>query len=97
MFFQLGTGDALEYSMVAAGFGNVRTERIAVTLHYETAEDACAAVFVGGPVALAYRKFEDPVREQVHAEYMESIEPYRRDGRFEIPGEYVIACGWKST
>ncbi len=97
MFFQMGTGDALAYAMGVAGFSDVRAERISVDLHYETAEDACAAVFVGGPVALAYRKFTDSVREKVHAEYLESIEPFRLNGTYEIPGEYVIVCGRKPS
>ena len=35
------------------------------------AEDALAAVFRGGPVALAYSRFDDATRRAVHAEYLE--------------------------
>ena len=31
------------------------------------------AAFAGGPVALAYSRMEDDVREGAHAEYLESI------------------------
>jgi hypothetical protein len=48
---------------------------------------------VGGPVALAYSRFDDATREEAHAEYLTSIEPYRNGKRYEIPGEFVIARG----
>ena len=95
MFFQLGMGRALEVAFSQAGFYDVTSERISVTLHYDSAEEACAAVFAGGPVAMAYRKFDDATREGAHREYLDSIEPYRLGEQYRIPGEFVIACGWK--
>ena len=93
MFFQLGTGDMLRQAFEAAGFSGVRLERLTSTLHYESAEDACGAAFVGGPVALAYSRFDDDTRREAEAEYLASIEPYRHGAAYDVPGEFVIACG----
>jgi hypothetical protein len=65
-------------------------------LRYSTADDACGAAFAGGPVALAYSRFDDETRREAHAEYLASIEAYRRGERYEIPGEFVVAKGRKA-
>ncbi len=96
MFFQLGTGDMLRHAFDAAGFSDVRVERIASVLHYDSADEALGAAFLGGPVALAYSRFDDQVRDQAHAEYLASIEPHRRGDTYDVPGEFVIACGRRS-
>ncbi len=95
MFFQLGQADLLERQFMEAGFENVRVERIETTLRYDSVEDAIGAAFVGGPVALAYSRFDEETRAGAHADYVRSIEPYRRGTRYEIPGEFVIAGGTK--
>jgi ubiquinone/menaquinone biosynthesis C-methylase UbiE len=91
LFFRLGAGDALTRELEAAGFTNVRSERLTIPLRYDTPDEACAAAFVGGPVALAYSRFADDVREQVHAEYLQSIAPYRDGAGYSVPGEFVVA------
>jgi len=93
MFFQLGTGDQLQQTFAAAGFAAVTARRVDALLHYASAEEACGAAFAGGPVALAYSRFDARTREEAHAEYVASIEPYRRDAAFAIPGEFVVASG----
>jgi hypothetical protein len=95
LFFQLGTGTALEMTFSAAEFTDLETQRISTVLEYESAEDACGAAFAGGPVALAYSRFDDATRDEAHAEYITSIEPYRKGDRYEIPGEFVITSGRK--
>ena len=93
MFFQLGTGDMLTKVMQAAGFGDVIVERIAVPLHYGSPDEALGAAFVGGPVALAYSHSDQQARGEAHAEYLASIESYRRGERYDVPGEFVVARG----
>ncbi len=95
LFFQLGTGDTLAESMAAAGLGRVETERLSARLLYDSAEEAVGAAFAGGPVALAYARFDHATREEAHAEYLASIEPYRTGDGYDIPGEFVVARGWK--
>ena len=93
LFFQLGTKDSLARCFAQAGFGDVRFERLEVELAYASAEEALLGAFRGGPVALAYSRFDDPTREAVHAEYLRSIESYRDGARYRIPGEFVAAVG----
>jgi ubiquinone/menaquinone biosynthesis C-methylase UbiE len=93
MFFALGTGDALAAAMRAAGFTDVATRRISTVLHYESAEDACGAAFAGGPVALAYSRFDEETREAAHAEYLASIDRFRTGSQFDVPGEFVVCRG----
>jgi ubiquinone/menaquinone biosynthesis C-methylase UbiE len=93
LFFQLGTGDALQYTFELGGFSDIRIERLSTILEYATEEDACGAAFAGGPVALAYSRFDDETREQAHSEYLDSISGYRNGNGYEIPGEFVIGYG----
>jgi len=95
LFFQLGTKDSLARAFAEAGFVEVRLERIEVELEYASGDEALAAVFKGGPVALAYSRFDGPTRGAVHAEYLESIEMYRDGETYRIPGEFVSAVGVK--
>jgi len=93
LFFQLGTGDMLRVSLERAFFKQVEIERISAVLQYPTAEDAVGAAFAGGPVALAYSRFEPAIREEVHAEYLASIAGYKKGSGYAIPGEFVIGRG----
>jgi SAM-dependent methyltransferase len=92
MFFHLGTGDVLARTFEAAGFTEIRTQRLSTTLCYASAEDALGAVFRGGPVALAYSRFDAATRRAVHAEYLDSIAAYRTGGGYRVPGEFVVAA-----
>lgn len=95
LFFQQGTGNTLKKSFEMAGFKDVEVDRFMVKLHYSTQDEAIIAAFAGGPVALAYQKFDDETKEQVHAEYLNSIAAYRENGGYSIPGEFVVARGEK--
>jgi len=95
LFFQLGTGEALSMTYEAAGFGEVVCERITTVLEYERPDSAVGAAFAGGPVAMAYSRFDDETREEAHAEYLASIEPFRSDEGYRIPGEFVVVHGVK--
>jgi ubiquinone/menaquinone biosynthesis C-methylase UbiE len=95
MFFQLGTQDILAQTFAAAGFAEVRAERLAVTLAYGCDDEALGAAFRGGPVALAYARFDDATRQAVHGAYLRSIADYRNGAGYKIPGEFVVAAGVK--
>ena len=95
MFFNLGNKDMLKRSFEAAGFKNIRMERLLTQLAYATAAEACAAAFEGGPVALAYFKFEEWVKEEVKKEYLHSIKVFQEGEGYLVPGEFVIASGYK--
>lgn len=91
MFFQLGTGDNVRYVLQRAGFADIDVVRLPSPLRYDSAEAACGAAFAGGPVALAYSRFDDQTRAEAEAEYLASIEPWRDGDGYDIPGEFVIA------
>ena len=96
MFFSLGAPGGLEYAFERAGFTHLHEERVLMTLDWKSDEEACGAMFPGGPVALPYSKFDEATRAAVHAEYLESIAQYRRpDGGYDVPGEFVYMLGRK--
>lgn len=95
MFFHLGTLDTLARSFAEAGFNDIRTERVEVSLTYASEDDALGAAFRGGPVALAYNRFDDATKEAVHAEYLQSIAEFRNGEGYTIPGEFVATMGTK--
>jgi ubiquinone/menaquinone biosynthesis C-methylase UbiE len=90
LFFRLGQAGTLARLCADAQFGSIEQHRIATTLHYADAEEACNAAFIGGPVALAWSRFDDEVRQRVFRRYLEAIEPWREGGGYRIPGEFVI-------
>ena len=91
LFFSLGNGESLAELCASAGLTSIEQERIATTLDYADAEQACAAAFVGGPVALAWSRFDSDVRARVCERYLEAIAPWRcENGSYRLPGEFVI-------
>lgn len=96
LFFQLGTGENLSHLLHETGLDDIRSERFEIDLHYDSEEEAIVGAFLGGAVAMAYRKFDDRTKQEAHAEYLESIAPYRSGGGYDIPGEFVICTGRKA-
>jgi len=92
LFFRLGQQDALARLCTDAAFENVKHRRITTTLVYADSDEACDAVFVAGPVALAWSRFDDEVRARARARYLEAIDPWRHDEGYRIPGEFVVAA-----
>ena len=95
LFFSLGTADRLSELFREAGLADVIAERIETTLEWESGDAACDAAFVGGPVALAYSRFDESMRCAVRRDYLASIEPWRDGSRYRIPGEFVVVAGVK--
>ncbi len=97
LFFRLGQAGALARACTEAGFEAVSTECITTTLDYASADEACEAAFVGGPVALAWSRFDAPVRERVRRHYLESIAPWRDGEAYRVPGEFVVVSARRPT
>ncbi len=95
LFFQLGTGNNLMRAFEQAGFKKIRCKLINTYLYYSDAEAACSAVFAGGPVAMAYSRFDEASKREAEAEYIDSIAAYRKNGAYFIPGEFVVVSGCK--
>lgn len=90
LFFSLGQQDALARVCEEAGFVDVQAYRIGTTLHYSNAREASDAAFVGGPVALAWSRFDEPTRQRVRERYIDAISPWRDGEKFRVPGEFVV-------
>lgn len=95
LFFQLGTGNTLSQLFKTVGLEDVASHRFSYNLHFQDDEQACVAAFLGGAVALAYHKFNDPIKQEVHKEYLDSIIQYRNGQSYDVPGEFVITKGFK--
>jgi SAM-dependent methyltransferase len=91
MFFQLGTGDSMAQCFRQAGFRDVVVERVSTDLLYDSGDAAADAAFAGGPVAMAYSRFDEETRAGARADYIASIDAYRDGEGYRIPGEFVIA------
>jgi len=97
MFFQLGTGPSMTLALERNGFVDISADRISTRLEYATGDEAADAAFAGGPVAMAYSRFDDDTRRSARADYIASIEGYRSGGGYRVPGEFVIASGRRPT
>lgn len=95
LFFRLGTKGALAREMEWAGLSIVSEERISTELSYSSAASALDAAFAGGPVALAYNRFDERTKAEAHTEYLASIEDFRTSAGYRIPGEFVVCTGVK--
>ncbi len=93
MFFALGTGETLARTFSRAGLEDIESVRISTRLRYGSEDDALGAAFAGGPVAMAYSRFDEPTREGAHAAYLDTISAYRSQAGYDIPGEFVIVRG----
>ena len=90
LFFGLGQGDALARRCVSAGLQVSLQRRRSDSLDYADAADACAAAFAGGPVALAWSRFDATVRERVQSRYIDAIASWRDGEAYRVPAEYLI-------
>lgn len=95
MFFRMGTGSTMANEMEEAGFRDIEEERISTSLPFANDGNALAAAFTGGPVALAYSKFDERTRKQAQDEYLASIAAFKTAQGYEIPGEFVVCKGVK--
>ncbi|HEY1070747.1 MAG TPA: hypothetical protein VGE33_09470, partial [Thermomonas sp.] len=60
-------------------------------LAYADDEEACDAAFVGGPVAMAWSRFDETTRRRVRTRYLQAIRPWRVGQGYRMPGEFVVA------
>ena len=98
MFFQLGTQDMLARAFAAAGFADIRVERIGAILHYASAEDALAAVFQrrpGGAGLQSLRRRHQARRPMPNISIPSP--PYATGDGYRIPGEFVVAAARSSV
>ena len=97
LFFQLGQEETLSRLCAEAQCEAIEQHRITTTLDYADAEEACDAAFVGGPVALAWSRFDEAVRARVRRRYIDAISPWQHGRGFRVPGEFVIVSCTRSA
>jgi SAM-dependent methyltransferase len=93
LFFRLGGADTLARLCADAGFVTTAGRRLDTTLAYADAEQACDAAFVGGPVALAWSRFDAATRARARRRYVDAIAPWRAGIGYRVPGEFVVVGG----
>ena len=93
LFFRLGTGETLALTAAEAGLTDVEAVRISTRLVYGSEDEALAAAFAGGPVAMAYSRFDEALKTAAHAAYLDTIAAYRDGDGYDIPGEFVVLRG----
>lgn len=92
LFFGLGQGEALARRCASAGLQVTAQRRRSDWLTYADADEACTAAFVGGPVALAWSRFDAVVRQRVQQRYLDAIAPWRDGPGYRLPAEYLIVA-----
>jgi ubiquinone/menaquinone biosynthesis C-methylase UbiE len=90
LFFRMGQSDTLARVCREAQLEAIEQHRFATTLAYADAEEACSAAFVGGPVALAWSRFDAGARKRVRERYIESLSSWRQEKGYRVPGEFVV-------
>jgi ubiquinone/menaquinone biosynthesis C-methylase UbiE len=97
LFFRLGQQDTLARLCFAAHLDVIEHRRIATTLDYADADEACNAAFVGGPVALAWSRFDPGTRTRVRSHYIDAIEAWRCGQGYRVPAEFLVLTAVAAT
>ena len=97
LFFRLASDVSWSTACAHAALEVVALRRLDSVLSYGSADEACDAVFVGGPVALAWSRFDGATRARVRRRYLEAIEPCRRGAGYEVPSEFVIVTAARAS
>lgn len=94
LFFSTGWQGCLAADFEAAGLQQIEERRQIEVLRFSDDLDVITAVLLGGPVALAVKRFTDQIWNDVKREFLQSVIRFRTsDGGYEIPGEFVSVCG----
>lgn len=94
MFFGTGAPNALSRLFENAGLKQVEEHRQFEKLIFRTEADVVDAVLLGGPVALAIKRFDKNTWQEVRQEFLSSVSEYKcSDGSYRIEGEFVTVRG----
>ena len=92
LFFALGQGEALACRCAAAGLAVTHSHHRDDALWHADADAACDAAFAGGPVALAWSRFDGATRGRVRERYRDAIAPWREGAGYRLPAEFVLVA-----
>jgi ubiquinone/menaquinone biosynthesis C-methylase UbiE len=94
LFYASGAPGALKDDFARAGLATLREHRQQETLDFPNERALLTAMLIGGPVALAVKRFTPAILAEVEAEFLASVKEYRMaDGAYRIPGEFVTVFG----
>ena len=96
MFFASGVPGALKRDFEHAGFIEIEEHRQSKLLEFRSARALLDAVLLGGPVALAVKRFDEATMKQVENEFLESVAGFAQNEAYEIPGEFVTVSGLRA-
>lgn len=89
--FSLGDPDRLEQLATDAGFRTVRTERVDLTMRYDSVEHHFATVSaLAGPLSTALAAAPAQTFAAVRATAAEVLAPHRTDSGYVVPGQAIV-------
>lgn len=94
-FFRFGKAGAVEQALRAAGFRQVRTERVTVEWVFKGPNEFWDSMKRGPSLRWALAKVSPVVRRAVKDDVFCALEKFRRRGKLRIPNEAVLAIGVK--
>lgn len=97
LFFRLGQDEALPRSCAEAGLTVTLSHRKEYSLWHADADAACEAAFAGGPVALAWSRFDEATRDRVRAHYLDAISQWREGAAYRLPAEFLLVVAHRPT
>jgi len=93
MFFASGAPGILKMDFEAANLTDLHEVRQSEMLEFKNADVLNQAITLGGPVAMAVKRFDADVMAQVRTEFLSSVAKYlHANGSYLIPGEFVTIC-----
>lgn len=96
MFFGTGAPNALTRLFENDGLEQIDEHRQTEELVFSSEADVVDAVLLGGPVALAVRRFDKNTWHEVRQEFLSSVSEYKcSDGSYRIKGEFVTVRGFR--
>lgn len=97
MFFASGAPGALKRDFEQAGFTAIDEHRQSKVLEFGSARALLDAVLLGGPVALAVKRFDEATMKRVETEFLDSVAEHADQGSYRIPGEFVTVSGLRHS
>jgi ubiquinone/menaquinone biosynthesis C-methylase UbiE len=94
-FFRFGKAGAIERALRAAGFRQVRAERMTVEWVFKKPDEFWDSMKRGPSLRRALARVSPAVRRTVKEDVFRALAKFRRRGKLRIPNEAVLAIGIK--
>ena len=96
LFFASGAPGSLKRDFEQAGLRDIKEHRQREVLEFADERSLLSAMLLGGPVALAVKRFTPEIMAEVEQEFLDSVKDHRAaDGSYRIPGEFVTVVGYR--